>query len=211
MNEQTYLLINKIVVVLIIIALGYIMLRIKSKNDDKEDANKFLLGLQDVFYQKMLEIINTTDYTQFQTVIEAETYIMDIITKTISDYTKQELTKAANDDILSALAVKLVDDKTLSDIIDQIVQKNNLMNKINAEYSKAYIDSIQTAGVEEDKELSEKFSDDSQYVTEELDKSTLSPAESVEPSEEELNNINPPMDDEEDYNLEDSSMEIVDE
>ena len=63
--------------------------------------------------------------------------------------------------------------------------------------------------MEEDKILQDKFKDPDQYI-EDSTTSDLPPVEKTEPTAEELSKLNPPKDEEEEYDPEDESMEIVD-
>ena len=196
----------------IVLALIIIAIVIRMKNNpsaaDKEAAKKFLEGLEDTFYKKMLDIITNIDFTKYDSVGTMEANIICDIYDTIWDYIQDKTKDLAREDILTALIVKVLDKEFVNDFIDNLVVKYKINDKLEEAWNNNFKTKSNEA-VEEDKILQDKFKDPDQYI-EDSTTSDLPPVEKTEPTAEELSKLNPPKDEEEEYDPKDESMEIVD-
>ena len=196
----------------IVLALIIIAIVIRMKNNpsaaDKEAAKKFLEGLEDTFYKKMLDIITNINFTKYDSVGTMEANIICDIYDTIWDYIQDKTKDLVKEDILTALIVKVLDKEFVNDFIDNLVVKYKINDKLEEAWNNNFKTKSNEA-VEEDKILQDKFKDSDQYI-ENSTTSDLPPVEKTEPTAEELSKLNPPKDEEEEYDPEDESMEIVD-
>jgi Asp-tRNA(Asn)/Glu-tRNA(Gln) amidotransferase C subunit len=210
MDNTTLLTIIGGIIVLILVIIAIIIgLKTNKTNNGKLEAENFLTGLSDVFYNKMVEIINEFDFSQYSSIAEAETAVLKQIYEAVWDYTRRQLDIISNKNILTKLAIKIIDEDFVIKFIDNLASNKNISELIENSYSnivKGRLDSM----VEEDEKLQEEFSDQSKYV-EDFDSVDLEPAKEEDDNSDDGEPINPPRDEEEPYNESDESMEIVDE
>ena len=88
------------------------------------------------------------------------------------------------------------------------MEQNGITDKIANDFAAYSIEECSDSIVEEDKKLEEEYSDKDQYIETSND-DELAPAEDKSHTEEEIAAINPQREEEEDFNVEDDSMEIV--
>lgn len=198
-----------VILVLIIIA---VVIRLKNKpitEEDQKSAQEFLEGLSDTFYQNIVDIINNIDFQNYQSLPELEVDILNTIYDNTWNYVEEQLKDISKTDVLTALALKILNKEYVEKFIDGIIEKYDINNKISEAWNK-YFSEKEKEVIEEDKKLQEQFSDDEKYITEESTSEDLSPVEKEEPSEEELKNIIPPSEEEPDYDASsDDSVEVV--
>ena len=210
MELNTFLtLVGGVIILILIIIAIVIRLKTHPSEADKDAAKKFLEGLEKTFYNKMLEIVTNIDFTKYDSISTMEANILCDIYDTIWDYVQNKTKDLANEDILTALVVKVLDKQFVYDFIDTLIAKYKINEVIEEAWNKNFKDKSDEA-VEEDKALQDKFKDQSEYVENSSDKD-LEPAKTITPTEEELSKLNPPRDEEEEYNPDDESMELVDE
>ena len=92
--------------------------------------------------------------------------------------------------------------------INDIMEQNGITDKIANDFAAYSIEEGRDSIVEEDKKLEEEYSDKDQYIETSND-DELAPAEDKAHTEEEIAAINPQREEEEDFDAEDDSMEIV--
>lgn len=198
-----------VILVLIIIA---VVIRLKNKpitEEDQKSAQEFLEGLSDTFYQNIVDIINNIDFQNYQSLPELEVDILNTIYDNTWNYVEEQLKDISKTDVLTALALKILNKEYVERFIDGIIEKYDINNKISEAWDK-YFSAKEKEVEEEDKKLQEQFSDDEKYITEESTPEDLPPVEKEEPSEEELKNIIPPSEEEPDYDASsDNSVEVV--
>lgn len=193
-----------IVVVLLIAVAVYVMLR-KSSNTDKL-AKEFLDGFAETITESIVDIIKGFKPDEFSSLEEFETAVLNKIYDDIWDYVDSEAKIAyKNNTIVSAVLSILTKDMVIK-YVDQLIESINAKETIANKFAEANIAKMDIES--EDKALDEKFSDQSEYVesvdTIELDKAILD-----QPSAEQVASLNPPTDEEESFNIEDDSQEIV--
>lgn len=187
------------------------------KEEDKESAKKFLEGLKDALYNKMIGIIrdfnyddNYTDYSYLQNTILIK------INETCKEYIEQELEKST--DALSVLALRALKSGLIEDYINELINSFNIDGAIEVHTASLYQTNLNESE-KEDEKLTEEYSDESKYyANEESDKSKLEKTneeeleKEIEKEEEEHKaELNPVREEEEAYNPDDDSMEILDE
>lgn len=200
-----------IILALIIIA---VIIRLKNKpitEEDQKSAQEFLEGLSDTFYQNIVDIINNIDFQNYQSLPELEVDILNTIYDNTWNYVEEQLKDISKTDVLTALALKILNKEYVEKFIDGIIEKYDINNKISEAWNK-YFSAKEKEVEEEDKKLQEQFSDDEKYITEESTPEDLPPVEKEEPSEEELKNIIPPSEEDPNYDASvDDSVEVLDE
>ena len=198
------------VVLCIIGTIIYFRLKNSPKQEDKEAAKKFLEGLKDNLYNLMLNIIRDFDYSQYESFVDMEANIMFRINECCHLYIEKELEKQT--DLLSVLALKALKSGMIDEFIEFIISTFNVDETIKSHANKIQQDTLDES-VKEDNKLQEKFSNEEEYYSNE--ESTNEDLEKV--NEEELkkeeeshkDEIIPMIDDEEPYNPEDPSMEVL--
>ena len=196
-----------LIIVLIFGTVVYLKYKLSPREEDKEEAKNFLLHLKDELYDLMITTIINFDYTKYTSLAEIEIEVTNSIIGTCKEAIKKEV--AESKDLLSVLVLKCLDNDMIQNFIMKLLEEYEINDKINTKIAEVVKDRYAEAE-EEDKELVNKFSDQDLYVEEELPVEELPPAEEVEVPAEELAKLNPQIDEEEEFNSEDESMEIVD-
>lgn len=198
----------------VVLGLGVLAFYIRLKKNpsaaDKQEAEKFLKGLEEVFYNKMIDIVNTTNFIEYHSFVALETDILNKIYDAIWEYTQKEMEEAAKSDILTAMALKALDKKNVLAFVDRLISMTDVRDQINTKWSDSF--KVKISSMEsEDKELANKFADKTEYV-ENVDNVVLEPAQEEAPKPDEEVNIIPPTEEEKDYDPEkDETVEYVEE
>lgn len=197
-------------ILILAIIIGVMIIRYKSKPTvyDKDQAEKFIKGLSDTIYEKIVNIINNFDISYIEGIEDFENSILIEIYNTIWDYVEYELREAAKKDILTAMALKVLNREYIEQFLDILMKENGLIDKMWDKWDN-FIEKKSDDIEEQDQSLQEQFSDPEQY-NEDFDPKDLPEAQEQEVNEEEMGNINPPTDEEPEYNEEsDSSVESI--
>ena len=180
---------------------------IVKSSGSKKKAKEFLMGLYDNLLNLMVDTIAGFDPKKYSSVEEFEATILYTIYDRCWDYVSHELESGfENNEIIKAV-FKRIDKDFLIQFIDKIIEETGISDKIKNKFGCVAISSGEIEKA--DQEAAEHFADESQYV-ENSDDVKLNPAEPIVPSEEELAALNPQKDDEEEFNPEDESMEVLD-
>ena len=177
----------------------------QQSNDSKENAKEFLNGLSDVLQRKMIEIINDFDFKLYNSLEESEAAILLQIYEALWDYVSAELEEVSKNDILSALALKVLNKDFVYDFISKLINEYKISENIENLWLKK-VENINENAEKEDKQLQNEF-DNPELYNEEVNSSDLPLAEVVEDetSEETIQD-----DSEKEYNPEtDNSVELV--
>lgn len=176
------------VLICIIIAIA-IRLKTNPSGLNKDAATKFLEGLADTFYEKIMEIINNIDFSKYNSLVELEAGILSDIYDTIWEYVESQLQEASKTDILTALALKVLNKDFVDSFVDNILSQYNINEKLEAAWAEHF---------EEKTTELESVSDESEFTgsdyVEESSDEDLAPAQEEEVSEEELAKLNPQTD-----------------
>ena len=209
-NEKLLTLIGGLVLLVLIVTAIVIRRSSDSYKNGKESATSFLASLTNTFYNSIIEIINGIDLSSYNTLIEFETDVLSQIYDKMWDFVEGQIAEAAKTDILSAVALKILNKDFLTKFIDDLIEQNQILDKIMDRWN-SKIETTSESMVEEDKKLQETFSDSKQY-NEESSYNDLPPVEETVIPEEELSKLNPQTDEIQDYDPEtDSSVEVVEE
>lgn len=199
-------------ILLVICVIVAIVIRGKSNKPtvaDKITAKEFLEGLSEVFYNKMLEIVNTVDITKFDSIEELEVSLLSDIYSACWTYTEEQLAEHAQEDILTAMVLRIIDKDFVTKFIDELIN-NKEINRMISEMWDSKFEVVSEEVIEEDNKLIEEFSNTEEYV-EEFNENVLEEAKEVIPTEEEIAVLNPQLEvDEVEYDPEtDTSVEVI--
>lgn len=210
-NLQT--IIGGIIILAVIVFAIWFRLKTHPSKADKQAAEDFLNGLADNIYKMITKIINEIDLSKYDSLENLESDILKKIYDSVFDYIQSQLAEAANEDILSALVLKVLDKDTIYKFIDKLINNKDVNGQLTNLWDSNKIKEQSSDIENEDKELTEEYSDQTKYADKIDDKENLQdslpPAEEPVLTQEELNSINPQKDEEEEYNPNDISMEIV--
>ena len=178
------------------------------KSSDKKAAINFLQDLGDEILDVILKTISETSPKDFNSLEDFNNHLVDKIYNQVWNFIT---VKASSDDVIDKVTKAVftyVDGDTLVKFINDIMEQNGIIDKIANDFAAYSIEEGSDSIVEEDKKLEEEYSDEDQYVETSND-DELAPAEDKSHTEEEIAAINPQREEEEDFNVEDDSMEIV--
>ena len=191
-------------VIAIIIAI--LLVSICKHKKSNKIAKSFLEGLSDELLSSIIDVIKKVPAKEYKTYDEFELAILTNIYEDTWEYTKNKLEAELGAENITAKIVKSIDQDKLIKFIDGLIEKENINTLIMNTYGSFKIENDDSE--KQDKELEEKYSDESQYV-ETLDTDSLPSSEEEVHTEEEINNLNPQRDEEEKFDIEDDSMEVV--
>ena len=180
---------------------------IVKSSGSKKKAKEFLMGLYDNLLNLMVDTIAGFDPKKYSSLEEFEATILYTIYDRCWDYVSHELESGFENNEINKAVFKRIDKDFLIQFIDKIIEEAGISDKIKNKFGCVAISSGEIEKA--DQEAAEHFADESQYV-ENSDDVELNPAEPIVPSEEELAALNPQKDDEEEFNPEDESMEVLD-
>ena len=178
------------------------------KSSDKKAAINFLQDLGDEILDVILRTISETSPKDFNSLEDFNNHLVDKIYNQVWNFIT---VKASSDDVIDKVTKAVftyVDGDTLVKFINDIMEQNGIIDKIANDFAAYSIEEGSDSIVEEDKKLEEEYSDKDQYIETSND-DELAPAEDKSHTEEEIAAINPQREEEEDFNVEDDSMEIV--
>lgn len=201
------------VILLICVALA-IIIRAKSNKPtvaDKITAKEFLDGLSDAFYNKMIDIVNTVDITKYDSIYKLEADLLSEIYDACWTYTDQQLSEHKEEDILTAMVLRVIDKEFVIKFINELFTNKELHVKIEELWNNKF-NLVSEEVIKEDDALIEEFSNPEEYV-EEFNEAELEEAKDIVPTEEEIAALNPQVEiDEVEYDPEtDTSVEIIEE
>lgn len=160
--QQYIEIILGIIVIAVIVTIVYFYKKRHPSEQDKEWAYKFLESLSDYMYKETLDIIATTDYTQFNTIAEASTFILERIYGTVWVYVESKLNEASESGVMPKLAVSIINRKYVENFISVMLDKIDLNSKIEKAFNNPKTLDVEKM-IEEDKKLSIKFSNENEY------------------------------------------------
>ena len=178
------------------------------KSSDKKAAIKFLQDLGDEILDVILKTISETSPKDFKSLEDFNNHLVEKIYNQVWDFITE---KASSDNVIDKVTKAVftyVDGDTLVKFINDIMEQNGITDKIANDFAAYSIEEGSDSIVEEDKKLEEEYSDKDQYIETSND-DELAPAEDKSHTEEEIAAINPQREEEEDFDAEDDSMEIV--
>ena len=194
-------------IVILAIVVFVVAMELK-KSADKKNVMEFLQGLGDKILEVILDTINSASPEKFPTLVDFQNYLLEQIYNNVWDYLTDKVNSDSTVDSFTKAFFKYIDRNTLTKFINDIIEKNNLNEKVTNIFVSHSIESTERSVVDEDNKLAEEYSDPEKY-NENVSDNDLEPAEESVPSDDEIAAINPPKDEEEDYNADDASMELV--
>lgn len=206
-NDTLLTVIGGIIILFFVIFSIVYRLKTKPSAVDKQKAEEFLEGLSGAIYKKMIDIVNNVDINKYESLMDFEANVIADIHVSIKEYIQEKLEENLENDFLSALTLKVIDEDFIKSFIDKVIYINNINTTIESRYStksEELVESIE----EEEKELNDKFSSDE--YNEDFDTNDLPPASNQEPTAEELAALNPPKEEDDGiYNEDDISVEEI--
>lgn len=212
MNSTALLtVIGGIIVVALIVAAIVIRFKNNPTAYDKELAKNFIEGLGDTIYKKIVNIINNIDFSIYESLAELEVDILTQIYDEIWVYVEGQLEEAAKDDVLTALAIKVINKEYVDKFIDGIMEQfavNDTLSTSWDDHMEKMVGDIE----KEDERIQDEYNDPEQY-NESFENEDLPLAEEVVPTDEEISSLslNPPSEEAEVYEDGDESVEVLEE
>ena len=220
MNQDLILILIGLMVLAIVGAIT-IIVSIK-RTGDKKEATEFLEGLSVELKNLILKIIRTINPEDFkdldeEKILSIETTILKQIYDTCWDYVTnvvEKKSKETSDFFTEAVLALLQNKEFVEDFIKDLINKESIGQIIKSRAT-GIVDEICQMRLDEskieDEELEKEYNKE-EYI-EESDDSDLTHGEAVvTPTEDELNELNPQVDEPEDLDPDnDPSVELIDE
>lgn len=204
-NTIIYIIGGIIILAFFVVALVVRFKRNPSKFD-KEQAQQFIEGLSDSIYERVLFIITSYDFLSYDNLPELEVSILNDLYDGVWEYVEAEIAKASQEDLLTAMAAKVINKEFVDRFVNLVFDEINITSLIESKWTENHNVDEEIESVEsEDINLQDKFSNQEEYV-ENSYVEDLPPAS--EPTEEELANIIPPVDEVE-YSDDDETVEVI--
>jgi hypothetical protein len=186
-------------------AIVFFKYKFSPKETDKQAANDFLELLRDELYDLVLQTIIDFDYTKYSNIADLEIEVINSVTETCKKCINDEL--ADSKDMLSVLILKCLDSGMIEEFINKIIKEFGVEELVENKISEM-VEEKYDAAIAEDEEISAKFNDSESFNEVEMDE--LPAAEEEKVPEEVLKTLNPQVEEEESYNEDDDSMEVLD-
>ena len=209
--------------VLVVISVIFVFYTVK-RSGDKKEAERFLEGLSGKLEDVILEIIRSFEPSDIEDISDAgiekiETAILQKIYDVCWNYVKELVEKknAENMDFFTRAVLSLLENRDfveefIKKLVDDASTKHTIYNR--AKYVFLTVGERRIEELEErEEELTEEFSDKEKYVEESNEEDLPSGDSELLPTEEDLANLNPQRDEEEEELDPDNdiSVEVVDE
>lgn len=204
MDGNLITIIGGIIILAVIIGVAALVIKKRNNNDDQA-AIEFLEGLGEELLKIVVKTVKEVDPAEIESVEEFEIIVLNNVYDNTWDYVAAEIEKL-DDDSLLKIIMSIVDKEYVIKFIDQMCEKAGITDSIQGEYA-AYRMSVNKPE-EQEAAMVEEFSDDEKYH-EEVNDEDLAPAEDPVHTEEEIAALNPQRDEEETFNVEDESMEVI--
>ena len=208
---------------LAVIAVIFVIYSVK-RSGDKKEAERFLEGLSDKLGDIILEIIRSFEPSDIEDISEAglekiETAILQKIYDVCWNYIEEVVKKknAENMDFFTRAVLALLENR---EFVEEFINKliNTTTKQIIYDRSRSIALSTGEKRMEEleerEEEMTEEFSDEEKYNVNEIDEEDLpSGDDSLIPTEEDLADLNPQRDEEEEEldPENDDSVEVIEE
>ena len=204
-SDSKLTIIGGIIIILGFAVTFFVRLKLKSTKEANKSAEEFIKGLSDEFYSIMVKIIQNIDFSaiDISSLEEYEAMILEDIYSEIYDYTKSKLEEAAEDDILSTIALQLFTKKYISKFADKIFENGHVESLIKDSWSKYFeskinfIEGIQDVAIGHDIDGNEIIYSGDDYNEDFDEKNDLPVAEDEIIDQEALSKVIPPSDNEE--------------
>lgn len=209
-------------IIFVILLAGFLFFNYKRKKDAENEAYNFLNGLKDTIMNKMYQFIKDFKYDEYESLVGIELDLINQLTLEAEDYIQDELEK--NYPVLSALTRKVFTPGFIDNYISKLINGIDLEASIEEQLGDRYktlFDKFES----EEKELDAQYSNDELYYEDdtevkleevkeeelpENDDNGLKERGFVKPNKKEESELNPQVEDEEQFNSNDESMELID-
>lgn len=192
-----------IVILAILVLVVFIEIR---RFSDKKRATEFIEGIGDKILEVILRTINESKPDMFDNLVDFEAFLIEAIYNNVWDFVADKANESEEVDLITKSVFKFIDKESVIRFINRILNKRGLYDTMANKYGSYSITNIMEN--EEDQKLQEEYSDSENYV-EDSSLVKLEDAKVVEPSEEEKANLNPSKDEEEEFDINDDSMELI--
>jgi len=189
-------------------------------NDGRVEAQNFLNQLKDTLYNRMIGVLKSFDYENYDNLNSIEVDIINKMYISANNYISEEIGR--NKDKLSYYALKSLSKRFIEEHIDFIINNIDIFKSIEEELGPRF-EQLQSEFIKEEESLKKQYSNESIYYINDRniklestekdlvdsDKDGLKLYGFVHPSKEEESLLNPQIEDEEKFNKDDESMEII--
>lgn len=193
--------------ILVLIILAIAVIAGLKKSSDNKAVDKFINDLADKILEIVIETIddiNPNDYVDFY---KFKNQLISNVYNAAWDYVSYTAQEAVEVDQITKTVFKLINRDTVSKFVDTLLENNGIYDKIQYKYVGKNIEKMYED--KEDEKLQKEYSNQELYF-ENVNNEDLVPAKKSVLSAEELEKINPPKDEEEEYvNINDDSVEII--
>lgn len=190
------------IVAIVAIALG---MYIKTKKDDKE-VEKYLSGLSASILKAIADILAHSSPGDYANLEEFEKAILQKIYDETWEFISGTAEKELADDEIASTLFSLITRERIEAFVKKIIETNDVKTAISNTYADYH---IKNSTIEADDQAAiEEYSNQDNYIEESTDED-LNPASEVKHTEEEIAALNPQKDEEEPFDPEDDSMEII--
>ena len=191
-------------IVLVLAGFFYAFIASKRDKNAKEEANKFLTGLADEFYKLMVKEIKEFNIEEFnfESIEDYQSTIMTALYDMIYDYTKGKIEEASDGDLLTALAIKMLDKETITKVAESVFENGDINGLIKDTWAKYFenkvkdIEDVEDISVGHDVEGNEIVYSGNEYNEDFDEKNDLPVVEEENIDQNDLSNIIPPSEDE---------------
>ena len=203
---------NLIVVIGGIIVLGLIigvtaLIMKKKESEDGKAAMEFLEGLGNELIAIVLKTVKEIDPSKIESAEEFEVIVLNAVYDNAWDYVMEQINENFDDKSLFKNIMNILDKDYVINFVDMLCERAGLTESIQGEYA-AYRLSVNNTE-EQDAALAAEYADEEKYHTEEVTENDLEPAGEVVHTEEEIASLNPQVEEDEEFDAEDDSMELV--
>lgn len=192
-------------IIILAVIIAAIIFKLLNRNP-KDKASKFMDNFSDQLLELIGEAVASVDPKDFSSAEEYRAKVIELIYTNCWELLKGQAMEALKNKNISSKVFNYITEESARHIVDSILYNNHSIQDIEDKFA-AY--NLENSNIEEkDAELEEEYSDQDKYVEESKDED-LEEAKEIEVPEEEAEKLNPQKDEEEDFNIEDDSMEIV--
>ena len=209
------LIIYGIATIIILVAVICFIVTMR-RNKGKEQADEFIEGLAEEMVKIAMSIIQGFDPSKYETIEEFETACLSEIYTKMWEFVSTEAREKLEEGSLLRLAFEYINADTVIKILDKLFAETNVFSSVQNRYAEYNLENKQEAPTEvyqeseyyEDTESSEEdlANQEETVSVAEAATQTLAAIQDTEPVEQE---IIPPREEEEVFNAEDDSMELL--
>lgn len=193
--------------IILLIILGVTVYIGLKKSGDEKAVENFINGLTDTIFDIVLETIGDVRPEDHLTFESFRDTVINNVYAAVWDYVSYTAEEAVEVNQLTKAVFQLIDEQTVVDFTNSLLETKNLRQSIQDIYGSHKIREL--IDDTEDEQLQEEYSDQTKYV-ENISDIELAPAEEISIPDEELSKIIPPVENEDEFiDLDDESVEII--